>query len=63
MSNSQKRTIIPRFLITIGVAFLGAAFVELRLIPAPFQATLGALLCFLGAFWYLHAVGLFKHHL
>ncbi|CUH82890.1 hypothetical protein TM5383_00072 [Thalassovita mediterranea] len=63
MSNFRKRTIMPRFLITIGVALLGAAYAHIELLPDPYQAMLGGLLSFFGAFWYLHAIGLFRHHL
>ncbi|MEC7964408.1 MAG: hypothetical protein VX083_02780 [Pseudomonadota bacterium] len=60
MSNFRRRTIVPRFMVTMGVALMGAAYFELHLMPEPYQMSLGGLFGFLGTFWFLHASGIFK---
>jgi hypothetical protein len=60
MSNFRRKTIIPRFLVTIGLGLFGAALSGLEFIEQSLQASLGGLLVFLGAFLYLRASAVFK---
>ena len=60
MSNFRRRTIVPRFLVTMGVALMGAAYFQVHLMPEPYQMSLGGLFSFLGAFWFLRASGIFN---
>lgn len=62
MSNFRRKTILPRLMVTVGVALIAASvFFKIQLITEPYQTTLGGLLAFLGVFWFLQVSGIFRN--